>query len=323
MGKLAAVSLFSGCGGFDLGVTKCGVDIIWANDIDYHAASAYRSLFPDVEFVHDNIRNIEFFPRADILIGCYPCTGFSEAAKRRWKNREERDLTANPDNHLFIEFLRAIDQVKPKFIFIENVRGMLSASSGFFINKQLDGLKNRGFSNTQYKLLNAAEFGVAQTRKRLFIVGVHDSVKNFSYEFPLSTHGNTNNEAIKTIKNTIGHLPEWPEGEFLEKKFHGHFLTRNRKRGWNEPSYTIVANASHIPLHPIGEKMARIGKDHWEIKGELNRRLSWRECALIQDLPETIEIDGGLEPKYKVIGNAVPPKLAEAIAKPVVVYLSQ
>ena len=315
---MKAVSLFSGCGGFDLGLTQLGVDIIWANDIDYHAASAYRSLFPDVEFIHDNISNVELFPEADILIGCYPCTGFSEAAKRKWKTRTSRDLKMDSRNYLFHEFLRVIDQVKPKFIFIENVQGMLSAANGFFINRQIDGLKKKGFENVKYKVVKAEEFGVPQTRKRVFIVGIHDSVPEINYSFPKPTHGKNSNSEIKTLKDAIGHMPEWPEGEFFEKKFHGHYLTRNRKRNWDQPSYTIVANAAHVPLHPVGEKMIKVGKDDWSLQGNLNRRLSWKECALIQTLPETIEIDGNLEAKYKVIGNAVPPVLSKAIASPLI-----
>jgi len=321
MKRLTAVSLFSGCGGFDLGVSNCGVDMIWANDIDYHAASAYRSLFPDVEFVHDDIRNISIIPTADVLIGCYPCTGFSEAARRKWKNRESRDLMLNPMNFLFREFLRAIDLVKPKFIFIENVRGMLSASDGYFINEQIEGIKSLGFRNVKFKLLSAEKFGVSQSRKRVFIVGTHKSVKDFEYNFPKETHGNKCENQIVTLEDVIGEMPSWPEGEFSETKFHGHYLTRNRKRNWNQPSFTVVAQSNHIPLHPMGESMVKIGDDNWELRGNENRRLSWKECAAIQGLPLSIDIDGNLNAKYKVIGNSVPPKLAEAVAKPVIEFL--
>ena len=118
MKSLKAVSLFSGCGGFDLGVKRAGVDIIWANDIDPCAASAYRSLFPNTEFVNKSIKEVLDFPEADILIGCYPCTGFSSAARRKWKERTERNLHLNDKNFLFEEFLRAIDIVKPKMIYL-------------------------------------------------------------------------------------------------------------------------------------------------------------------------------------------------------------
>ena len=322
MKKLTAVSLFSGCGGFDLGIANCGVDIIWANDVDYHAASAYRSLFPDVEFVHDDIRNISKIPHADILIGCYPCTGFSEAARRKWKDREDRDLMNNPMNFLFKEFLRAIEIVKPKFIFVENVRGMLSASNGFFINEQIEGFKSLGFERIKYKLLSAEKFGVPQSRKRVFIVGTHSSVSDFGYQFPNETHGNDKNKPIVSLYDAIGNMPLWPEGDFSETKFHGHFLTRNRKRLWKDPSFTIVAQSSHVPLHPMGKPMIKMGKDNWSLQGYQNRRLSWKECAIIQGLPSSIEIDGALNAKYKIIGNSVPPKLAEAVAKPVVEFLN-
>ena len=82
-GRLIAVSLFSGTGGFDYGASQAGVDVIWANDIDPHAAAAYQRLFPEVEFQAGDVRGIQEFPQADVLIGCYPCTGFSIAARRR------------------------------------------------------------------------------------------------------------------------------------------------------------------------------------------------------------------------------------------------
>lgn len=322
MKGLTAVSLFSGCGGFDWGIQQLGAKIIWANDIDRYAASAYRHLFPQVEFIRDDISNIETFPSADILIGCYPCTGFSEAAKRKWRDGKERDLRSNPQNFLFIQFLRAISIVKPKFIFIENVRGMLSASKGFFIQEQLEGLKAQGFK-TKFKLLNAADYGVAQTRRRLFIVGIHESVNmpDFEYEFMPASFG-VAGVPYRSMREVIGHLPEWPEGEFSETKFHGHYLTRNRKRAWENPSYTIVANADHVVLHPMGEPMEKVGKDHWKLNGETNRRLSWRECALIQGLPPHIDIDGSLTAKYRVVGNSVPPKMAEIVGKPIADYLN-
>ena len=137
MKKLTAISLFSGCGGFDFGASQAVVDFLWANDIDPVAGSAYRSIFPDVEFHVGDVREVRFFPRADILIGCYPCTGFSLAARRRWKEREERDLTAIKGNFLYLEFLRVLEQSNPKYFFVENVRGMVSAKEGWFFQQQL------------------------------------------------------------------------------------------------------------------------------------------------------------------------------------------
>ncbi|MGE3800895.1 MAG: DNA cytosine methyltransferase [Candidatus Kapaibacterium sp.] len=323
MASITAVSLFSGCGGFDLGVKNCAVDIIWANDIDSHAASAYKSLFPDVEFVHKDIQEISAIPSADILIGCYPCTGFSEASRRRAKNQRRRDLRKNPTNFLFQELLKSIKIVQPKFIFIENVRGMLSASKGYFMNEQIQGIQSLGYTNVQFRLLNAEHFGVPQSRKRIFIVGIHNSVQDFNYSFPQETHGFDKPNPIKNQMDVLTGMPQWPKGEYSKTDFHGHYLTRNRKRSWDLPSYTIVANADHVPLHPMGDPMEKVGTDRWILKGEANRRLSWRECARLQGLPDNIEIEGSLSAKYKVIGNSVPPILAEAVAKPAVQLLTQ
>lgn len=315
---LKAVSLFSGCGGFDLGVKRTGVEIIWANDIDPHAASAYASLHPHTIFENKDIKKISDFPEADILIGCYPCTGFSKAARRRWKNLEDRDLHKNDTNFLFEEFLRAIDLVNPKLIFVENVRGMLSADNGYFLRCQLEGLASRGFTNIAPFILNAADYGVPQTRERVFFACLHSDFNETPAIPPLPIYGKKAGNDYKTLADAISDMDEWPIGEFYEGKFHGHYLTRNRKRDWSAPSYTIVANGHHVPLHPSGEPMKFISKDKWSLQGNINRRLSWRECSRIQGLPDTIEIEGDLMDKYRVVGNSVPPDLAYAVSNPLV-----
>ncbi len=323
MKKLTAVSLFSGCGGFDLGIKRHGVKILWANDIDAHAATAYKSIHSKTEFFNQDIKSINELPTADILIGCYPCTGFSLGARRRWKENPTRNLHENDKNFLFQEFLRACDLVKPKLIFIENVRGMLSADKGYFLEQQLNGFKSKGFENVQVQLLNAADYGVPQTRHRAFFVGFHKSLGDVPYTFPAREFGKGAGNNWKSLMSAIGDMHEWPEGEFYDGVFHGHFLTRNRKRMWHEPSYTIVADSHHVPLHPLGEAMSFVSKDKWRLNGKLNRRLSWRECARIQGLPDTIDIHGTLSDKYRVIGNSVPPDLAEFVSKDAIIALKK
>lgn len=319
--SLTAVSLFSGCGGFDWGASQAGVKIIWANDHDPAAAAAYRSLFPDVAFYEGDIRKVESFPKADILIGCYPCTGFSEGAKRRAIGMEDkRDLKANDGNFLYREFLRALRQVQPKFLFVENVRGMLSASNGWFLERQLDNFKRHGFK-MKLEMLTASNYGVPQERKRVFLVGVHKSITDFEYSFPEPTHGPDKKHAWITLRKALSDMVAAEDDDYLKKDFHGHYLTRNRKRSWDEVSYTIVAHGSHVPLHPEGDSMINVGKDKYELRGPVNRRLSWRECARIQALPAHITVPGSLMAKYRVVGNAVPPPLAEALLTPVTKYL--
>lgn len=317
---LTAVSLFSGCGGFDFGATQAGIQVVWANDVDKYAALAYQSLLPGVEFVHGDVRKVEAFPRADILIGCYPCTGFSLAARRKWHEREDRDLKEMKGNFLYQEFIRAIDHVQPKYLFIENVGGMTSAEGGWFFEQQLEGLRAKGFV-MQHQMLLSQEYGLAQTRKRVFLVGVREDIAaaGFTYVFPPATHGE-GLLPIRSMSDALGEVVS-EEADICRSSYHGHYLTRNRKRAWADPSFTIVANACHVPLHPSGEPMIRMGKDHWALQGETNRRLSWKECAALQGFPVgKMTLDSPLTQKYKVIGNAVPPHFGYAVVRPVVEF---
>lgn len=317
MKKLTAVSLFSGCGGFDLGAKQAGVKIIWANDCDAYAAAAYKSILPNVPFHEGDIREVKEFPKADILIGCYPCTGFSQAAKRRAAGRSvRRNLRTNPGNYLYREFLRALRQVKPQFLFVENVPGMLTAADGWFLKRQLAGFRRHGFK-VKAKLILAADYGVAQTRKRVFLVGVHKSVKDFVYEFPQPLYGPGSSKPWKTLRDVLGTFERRSDDAYCRKEFHGHYLTRPRKRAWDEVGFTIVAHASHVPLYPRGKATRWLGKDRHGLQGKFNRRFSWRECAKLQCLPDGLRINGGLVAKYRVVGNAVPPPVAKALIKPV------
>ncbi|TDN38592.1 DNA cytosine methyltransferase [Hymenobacter sp. UV11] len=317
--KLTAVSLFSGCGGFDFGATTAGIQVLWANDVDKYAAQAYQSLLPDTQFTCKDVRKIESFPKADILIGCYPCTGFSLAARRRWHEREDRDLKDMDGNFLYREFIRAIDFVQPKYLFIENVGGMTSAEGGWFFAQQLEGLRDKGYIMA-HDTLRAESYGLAQTRKRVFLVGVRKDIAEagFEYHFPVPTHGESL-LPIRTLKTALKGIESDAQTDVCLTPFHGHYLTRNRKRTWDEPSYTIVANACHVPLHPGGESMTFVSKDKWALQGENNRRLSWQECAALQGFPKgAFNTDIPLTHKYKVIGNAVPPHFGYAIVRAVV-----
>jgi DNA (cytosine-5)-methyltransferase 1 len=313
--SLKAVSLFSGCGGFDWGATQGGMEIIWANDVDPYAVAAYRSILPDVELLHQDIAEVKSFPKADALIGCYPCTGFSLAARRRWKKNKTRNLKADEGNFLFREFIRALKIVNPRYFFVENVGGMSSAADGWFFERQLRGFASLGYL-VKDCVLNASDYGVAQTRRRLFLVGVRRDVP-FEYVFPEPTHGQGGRPRL-TLRSVISGMREWPDGEFFDYCFHGHYLTRNRKRPWNQPSFTIVADHHHVPLHPMGEPMVFVEKDRWKLQGSQNRRLSWKECARIQGLPGSLTPIGSLPFKHKVVGNAVPPTFGRILVESIV-----
>ena len=145
------------------------------------------------------------------------------------------------------------------------------------------------------------------------------------YEFPAPTHG-LGLSAFKTQRDVLSNLAEeWPIGEYYDKGFHWYYLSRNRYRGWDEPSKTVLANARHMPLHPISPPLKKIGPDHWEFQGNMEdaRRLSYKEAAALQDLAGWIFPDtAGLMAKYKVIGNVVPPlifrKIVEALPEEII-----
>ena len=210
-------------------------------------------------------------------------------------------------------------KIKPKYFFVENVLGMTNAINGWFFQQQLLGFKELGYMPMP-KLLKAIEYGLPQNRKRVFIVGIrNDLVHEVDYKFPLATHGN-GLLPYRTLREAIGDMPIDPQDEYTTASFHGHYLTRNRKQSWDNPSYTIVANADHVPLHPAGEPMKKIGTDQWELQGDFNRRLSWRECAVLQGLPQSIAPEGTIKDKYRVIGNAVPPLFAQILIEPLVQF---
>ena len=317
---VTAVSLFSGCGGFDLGARRASVEILWANDMYRHAAATYRKYFRDVTFVHSDITAVDKqrLPRAHLLIGCYPCQGFSDGARRR-VGGEERDYFGNERNFLYQQFVEAIPHVQPAVVFIENVRGLRSSVNGWFFAAQKQALERAGYTVYAEKL-NTKDYGLPQSRERIFIVGVRRDL-GFVYTFPTPTHGPGLPRPYRTQFEAIGHLPRWPKGEFEAARFHGHYLTRNRKRPWDSYSNTIVAHSDHVPLHPMGEPMRRVGEDAWELCGDENRRLSWRECGILQSFAEDFEPEGPLVSKYTQVGNAVPPMIAQQIVQPVVAFL--
>lgn len=299
---MRAVSLFSGCGGTDLGLIKAGFDIAFANDINKWACETYKANF-GIDPVCGNIRKIKKFPKADLLVGCYPCQGFSLA--RRKKGNDDR-------NYLYLEFLRALNQIKPKFFITENVKGLLSApAQNIFVDMIKKFSRNYRVS---WKLINTKYYGVPQDRERVFIVGIRKDLKT-KFEFPKFSHG-IGKKGFVTLKDALKNMRKPKDDEVYNGSFSSHYLSRNRKRGWDEVSFTIQASGRHAPLHPSSDDMIYVEKDKWKFKkGGFYRRFSYRECAVIQTFPRRFKFLGPLEAKYMQVGNAVPPKIAEILGK--------
>lgn len=342
--KINVLSLFSGCGGLDLGFELAGLaavigeelamnsfkskeeydtvreksifHTIYTNDLFKEANESYSRNFPNHNFQHGiDIRKVRNFPKADLVVGGFPCPGFSEAGPR---------LVDDERNFLYIHFIRCITQAQPDIFVAENVKGMLTIGKGEVIKQIVEDFAAAGY-NVQYKLLNARDYGVPQLRERVFIVGVKHGV-NFDYCYPTPTNG-IGTTPFVTLKDAIGDLKN--PGPYHKGSYSSMYLSRNRKKRWDEQSFTIQASGRQAPLHPDGLPMEKVNKDKWIFTdGEENhRRLSVKEVARIQTFPDWYYFsDGGnqnvsennrLEKQYKQIGNAVPVFLAKAVATPI------
>lgn len=303
-----AISLFSGCGGSDKGLVNAGYQVVMANDILRYAKDVYEANLPETDFQFGDIAQITKFPAADVLAGCYPCQGFSQGGARE-ANRKI--------NGLYEEFGRALWEIHPKAFIVENVPGMARSNNSHLLKSQLDAFKAAGYEIATPRVINGAEYGLPQERRRIFIVGIRSDLRA-NYQFPQPTHG-PKRKPFTTQRHCISETDgTWPQGEFYDKDFHWYYLSRDRHRGWESPSKTVLANARHMPLHPMSPPLIKVGADQWQFNGNAAdaRRLSYKEAAILQDLagwefPET----ANLMSKYKVIGNAVPPILFQRIVE--------
>jgi DNA (cytosine-5)-methyltransferase 1 len=311
MVKPKAISLFSGCGGSDLAVQRCGFDIVWANDMWDAASQTYRDNIKDSKIDIGDISEFRAFPKADLLVGCYPCRGYSQGGRRD---------PEDPTNYLYRHFDRVLRLALPKAFVVENVNGMAYGENRTLLMNQVYRYRMAGY-RVRWKVLDAKDYGVAQTRKRVFIVGIRSDI-DATYEFPAPTHGPEGNKPYVTQFDAIGAMPKWPEGEFNTEPFHWYYLSRKRRHPWKQPSPCIVGHWRHVPLHPMSPPLKRIDTDHWRFSREGRaRRLSYRECAALQGFPSTFVWNRGtVRERFQMIGNAVPPPLFESVvcAMPVI-----
>ena len=306
-----AISLFTGCGGSDSGLKAAGFQILLANDILPYAKEVYKANVDqadETEYFLGDVTNLADFPDAQLLVGCYPCQGFCQGGARDPGSRL---------NWLYMQFDRILRQVNPEAFIVENVPGMTRGRNRRYFEDQLRLFKTAGYK-LSWKQVDCRDYGLAQERVRVFIVGIHEDY-GIKYEFSDPTHGPGGPVPYKTQRLVLGHMSdEWPAGEFYDRDFHWYYLSRNRYRGWDEQSKTVLANARHMPLHPMSPPLRKEGPDKWVFEGDPQtaRRLSFREAAALQNMsgwvfPDTV----GLMNKHKVIGNAVPPIVFEQITR--------
>jgi DNA (cytosine-5)-methyltransferase 1 len=296
---MKVISLFSGCGGLDLGFVKAGFDVIWANDFDKEAVDSYKANIGN-HIVHESIYNIDatIIPDANILIGGFPCLGFTLA---KGKSR-----TLNCDyNQLFMEYARVLNAKNPEYFLVENVTGIKSGEefNDFFHNVILKTFENSGSGyKIKYLTLVSSDFGVPQKRKRIIIIGTRSDLE-LEPQFPenfLINNFTTLRDAIFDLP--IEHSSNIPNhlGNNHAVKINGY--VGNRVLDWDKPSPTITGRGSRsggavIHPHPL-----------------LHRRLTVRECARIQSFPDDFIFYGSNGACYSQIGNAVPPLMSFFIA---------
>jgi len=302
---MRALSLFCGAGGMDLGFKQAGFQITWANDINQYAVKTYEGNL-GLKPLCKNIASVRAFPPAEVVLGCNPCQGYSVAGKRDPKD---------PRNYLYREVVRCLKQVQPQLFVVENVKGLATLYQGKFLRLILKSFEKAGY-NVYHELLNAKHYGAPQDRERIFIVGVRKDIPT-KYAFPNRTHGPGFRPYVTLREALHGLRISLPKEEYYDGPFRFYYMSRNRRRGWNEVSYCIQSHAEWIPLHPSSPRMVFKSKDHWAFTDRRSRyrRLSPRECARIQTFPDTFEFYGPLQSRYRQIGNAVPPRLARVIAR--------
>lgn len=324
MKKYKVISLFSGCGGLDLGIVggfsflgkyypENPFEIIWANDINEKAVLTqkynfkginavcgditkileYNTLSPQMSIFDDEI---QLPAAADVILGGFPCQDFSLAGKRRGLSVQR--------GKLYQSMAKAIEMVNPKVFLAENVKGLLSWENGLAIQTITEDFAKLGY-RVSYRLFNTADYGVPQTRERVIIIGIRNDIKS-EVEWPAPTHSSSDKELMPwvTLKEAIGDLEDENKmnslpnsGYSKAKKFEGkqgNTITRADKPG-------PTMRAEH--------------HGNIEFHYSLPRRLSAREAARIQSFPDEFVFLNSTSDAYRQIGNAVAPVFAWHLAK--------
>jgi DNA (cytosine-5)-methyltransferase 1 len=300
--KLRVASLFAGCGGLDYGFYKNPrYTHVFVNDFDKEACDTYEKNF-HIKPTCGDIKKIKTIPDCDILLGGFPCQGFSMANPYRSESDKR--------NELYLEILRLLQLKQPKYFLLENVKGLLNMGgyatkedkanqTGKVLKVILKDLEECGYK-VKFKLFDIKYFNVPQKRQRVIIIGVRNDIQfDPQWPEPLKT--------LITLKEAIGDLPiEYnPAIQHVGTK-HKCAVTGylgNRELAWDEPSPTITGRG--------GGSGGPVIHNHPSLK----RRLTVRECARIQTFPDSFEFAGSISSMYKQLGNAVPCKFSEFLCR--------
>ena len=333
---MTVISLFSGCGGLDLGFEKAGFKIPVANEFDPTIFETFKANHPNTHLVEGDIRQVTkdditpyLLEEVDGIIGGPPCQSWSEAGSLRGIN--------DARGQLFFDYIRILKEFRPKFFLAENVSGMLADRHSDAVQNILNMFEEAGYDVT-LTLVNAKDYGVAEERKRVFYIGFRKDL-HINFVFP---KGSTTDDVKKlTLRDVIWDLQYTAvpaathnrhnpaadnNNEYFTGSFSPIFMSRNRVKGWDEQAFTVQASGRQCQLHPQAPKMQKCGKNDCRFvvgSEHLYRRMTIREVARVQGFPDDFRfIYTDTNNAYKMIGNAVPVNLAYEIAVAIKLFLA-
>ena len=339
-GKPSVVELFSGLGGFSQGFIQAGFELLLGADIHEPSIESYQLNHPQASTILGDLKKVTSRQLKTILSGStptvmlagVPCQGFSLS------NRKRHDDDVR--NQLFRDFLRLAKTQRPKAVVIENVSGMRSASGGSVVQDISRAIETELGMDVHVAFLNASHFGVPQSRERLFFIGLP---KGSRWVPPAPTHGPNAKLEVLTVRDAIADLPSLKSGETkteyskvphspLAKKLRGRQQILLNHEAPNHPQSTIDRIAATKPGEPLYDSFRQRIRLSWDLPSPTqvsggiraqfqfghpsqSRGLTIRERCRIQTFPDHIWVSGGLVQARVQTGNAVPPILAEHIAK--------
>ncbi len=305
------VSLFAGAGGLDLGFIRVGHSVIWANDNYQDAVDTYRlNIGNHIACADIKDVNSSTIPTCDVVIGGFPCQGFSVANMKRTETDQR--------NQLYEELLRVVQDKKPRYFLAENVKGILSLGKGKVLSLILQDFNDAGY-RVQYKVLNAADYGVPQKRMRVIFLGTRKDIEG-DLSYPNPTHCDPNllkaptlfENGIKpwlSIGRALQDIPAPEDAPHIANHTYSKYKLRfngylgHREIDPTKPAPTVTGRGDNkggvVVLHHPNNK----------------RRMSVRELASTQSFPLDYKFAGTQSSAYRQVANAVPPLMAEAIAK--------
>lgn len=348
-----AIDLFSGAGGLTIALRESGFDVVLANEINHRFAETHSYNFPEipmieqdikeltVEKIHEHIGNTE----VDLVVGGPPCQGFSIFGKRRFVNTQGYEPKTDPRNQLVYEYIRIVKELRPKFFFMENVKGFTNLDNGLFLEEVKKQFSELGYKNIWWKIVCAADYGVPQERYRMFMIGNRmgiDFEEPEKTHFPIgsgcypeySTVGDAIMDLVGKENQMANHVPLAHKPVVAARygyvkegcKLNVDDLPSKLALATRKDSKTgKVANYSHV-YKRLSRKLPSTtmvpGHNAFPIHPTLNRTLTAREAARIQTFPDTHIFFGTRQEQCIQVGNAVPPKMAEPFLKKIHWYLS-